>query len=284
MARVPVNGSTLYYEDHGSGRPLVFVHGWGTSGRVWDAQVADLMTDHRVITMDWRGCGRSDRPAAGYTIAEIARDVLALIDALELEQPVLIGSSIAGAFILEAALAAPDRIGAILPVDAGVHHFSRSRREPMVNLLADLRVDRAGTLANFVPHWYRPGVSAAMVDWTVRQILDSTILIDRLVIDQAGYDPRPRLGQIRVPTVFLHGELDTEIPLDIPRECASLIPGARVTVIERAGHMSQQDQAENFNRALREALFQTSSTSRGRLPCPLSTSPSAAESARPATS
>ncbi|MFD4629661.1 alpha/beta fold hydrolase [Streptomyces sp. NPDC058284] len=253
MTYATVNSTRLYYEDHGAGRPLVFLHGWGTSGRVWDAQAADLMADHRVITVDWRGCGRSDRPVTGYTIAEVTHDVLEFLDALALDKPVLIGSSIAGAFTIEAALAAPDKIGAIVPVDAGIHHFS-GMQNAMDKLLADLRADRAGTLADFVPQWYRPGVSTAMIDWTVRQLLDSAFLIDQLVVDQANYDPRGRLGRVRVPTTFLHGELDTEVPLGIPRECASLIPDARLTVIKGAGHMSQQDQAERFNQALREAL------------------------------
>ncbi|MFF8371647.1 alpha/beta fold hydrolase [Streptomyces lydicus] len=253
MAHATVNGTTLHYQDLGSGRPLVFLHGWGTSGRVWDAQAADLMTDHRVITVDWRGCGRSDRPTTGYSIAGLTRDVLEFLDVLELDRPVLIGSSIAGAFTLEAALAAPDRIGAIVPVDAGFHHFS-GMRAAMDKLLADLRADRAGTLADIVPHWYRPGVSAAMIDWTVRQLLDASFLIDQLVVDQADYDPRDRLGDVRVPTHLLHGELDTEVPLSVARECAALIPGARLTVVEGAGHISQQDRAERFNQALRAAL------------------------------
>ncbi|MFD6938338.1 alpha/beta fold hydrolase [Streptomyces goshikiensis] len=70
----------------------------------------------------------------------------------------------------------------------------------------------------------------------------------------ADYGPRPRLGGLRVPVHFLHGELDTEVPLKVPRECAALIPGAGLTVIEGAGHMSQQDQPERFNTALRAAL------------------------------
>ncbi|MEU9123176.1 alpha/beta fold hydrolase [Streptomyces sp. NPDC048506] len=254
MAHTIVNGARLHYEDHGTGRPLVFLHGWGTSGRVWDAQAADLMSDHRVITVDWRGCGRSDRPTTGYTIADITHDVLEFVDALALERPVLIGSSIAGAFTIEAALAAPEKIGAIIPVDAGVHHFSRGMQEQMDQLLADLRADRAGALADFVPHWYRPGAGTALIDWTLRQLLDSTFRIDELITDQAGYDPRARLDQVRVPTHFLHGELDTEVPLDVPEECAGLIPGARLTVVEGAGHMSQQDQAARFNQALRDAL------------------------------
>jgi non-heme chloroperoxidase len=84
MAYVKVNGTDLYYEDHGAGQPLVFLHGWGTSGRVWGAQLPDLVQDHRVITVDWRGCGRSSRPATGHTIANVARDIREFIDVLEL--------------------------------------------------------------------------------------------------------------------------------------------------------------------------------------------------------
>ncbi|CAL9589509.1 alpha/beta fold hydrolase [Streptomyces sp. enrichment culture] len=253
MAYTTVGNITLHYEDLGAGRPLVFLHGWGTSGRVWDAQAADLMADHRVITLDWRGCGRSGRPAGGYTISRLAGDVLEFVDALELDRPVMIGSSIAGAFIIEAALAAPDRFRAIIPVDAGVHHFS-GLQSATDKLLANLRADRAGTLADIVPHWYRPGASTAMIDWTVAQLLESTFRIDGLLVDQARYDPRDRVASLRVPTHFLHGELDTEVPLSVPRELAALIPGSRLTVIDGAGHMAQQDQADRFTAALRAAL------------------------------
>jgi pimeloyl-ACP methyl ester carboxylesterase len=258
MPYITVDGVEIYYEDLSpatvaDARPLVFLHGWGTSGRVWDAQAAELSSSRRVITLDWRGCGRSGRPAGGYTITRITADLLGFLDALRLEQPVLIGSSIAGAFVLEAALAAPERISQIIPVDAGVYHFA-GQQQGMAKLLADLRADRAGTLADFVPHWYRPGASSAMIDWTVRQLLEASSRIDALISDQAAYDPRDRLAEISVPVHFLHGELDTEVPLDVPRECVGRIPGAALTVIEGAGHMSQQDQARHFTAALHAAL------------------------------
>ncbi len=254
MAYLTVNGVDLFYEDYGTGPPVVFLHGWGTSGRVWGGQVPDLVQDHRVITVDWRGCGRSGRPAAGNTIANVARDVLGLIDALALTAPVLVGSSIAGSFAIEAARAAPGRLGGIVGVDAGVHYFSHGMDEQMEDLLAGLRADRAGTVAAIIPNWYRPGASPAVQDWTVRQILDSGVFIDQLITDQARYDPRGHLGELDVPAMFLHGELDAEIPREVPEECAALIPGAGLIYIEDAGHMAQQDQPGLFNQALRAAL------------------------------
>ena len=68
MAYVTVNGTDLYYEDHGEGQPVVFLHGWGTSGRVWGAQLPGLIRDHRVPTVDWRGCGRSSRPRTSHSM------------------------------------------------------------------------------------------------------------------------------------------------------------------------------------------------------------------------
>jgi len=254
MPYLTVNGTELYYEDHGAGQPVVLLHGWGTSGRVWGGQLPDLVRNYRVITVDWRGCGRSARPATGNSIVSIARDILEFADALKLTAPVLAGSSIAGAFVVEAALAQPGSLGGIVLVDAGVHYFSEGMDEVMQDLLAGLRADRAGMLAAIVPNWYRPGASAAMVDWTVRQILDSGVFIDELIADQARYDPRDRLGELTVPVTFLHGALDAEIPRKVPEECAALIPGAEVVLIDGAGHMSQQDQPTLFNSALRTAL------------------------------
>ena len=254
MAYVTVNGTDLYYEDHGAGQPVVFLHGWGTSGRVWGAQLPDLIQDHRVLTVDWRGCGRSSRPATGNTIANVARDICEFIDVLGLPAPVLAGSSIAGAFVIEAARADPARLGGIVLVDAGVHYFSQGLDEQMRDLFAALRADRAGTLAAIIPNWYRPGASAAVIDWTVRQILDSGVFIDELITDQARYDPRGYLSKLDLPVTFLHGVLDAEIPRQVPQECAALIPAAEVRFIGGAGHMAQQDQPEPFNRALRAAL------------------------------
>ncbi|MFC6517470.1 alpha/beta fold hydrolase [Streptomyces goshikiensis] len=254
MGVANVNGTSLYYEAHGAGRALVFLHGWGTSGRVWDAQAADLSRDHHVITVDWRGCGRSERAATGYTIADVTHDTLGFLDALELKAPVLIGSSIAGAFVLEAALAAPRRIGAVIPVDAGVHHFSAGMREAMAGLLADLRADRAGTLADLVPHWYRPGG---------RQSRDRPDGATAPGLHLPDRPPRGRPGGLRPPPP--PGRAPGARPLP-PRRAGhrgppqgapgvrGAHPGAGLTVIEGAGHMSQQDQPERFNTALRAAL------------------------------
>ncbi|GHF04020.1 alpha/beta hydrolase [Amycolatopsis deserti] len=242
----------LYYEDAGTGPALVFLHGWGTSGRVWHAQLPEFVRDHRVLTVDWRGCGRSVKPVHGNDTATVLADLLALFDELGVESPTLVGSSIGATFALELALRHPGRVARVVSVDGPLHWPSTGM--PIDDLRRGLREDRAGTLASWVPHWYAPGTAPALIDWTVRQILDSGVYIDDHFAEAAAYDPRPALPSARVPVVFLHGERDTEIPLPVAEECASLTPGSKVVVIAGAGHMPHQERPAEFNAALRAVL------------------------------
>ncbi|GAB2738382.1 alpha/beta fold hydrolase [Kitasatospora kifunensis] len=254
MSYAKVNGIELFYERTGAGDPVLFLHGWGTSGRVWGAQVADLAADHQVITVDWRGCGRSDHPATGNTAADNVADLLALINHLELDRPVLVGSSIGATFALEAALAEPQLVGGVVSVDGPGYWPSQGMTEQLRALTDNLAADRAGTLAGWIPGWFGPAASPALVDWTVRQALDSGVFIDALFAEAAAYDPRPRMAALTVPAVFLHGRLDSEIPLAVSETLAALVPHGSLQAIEGAGHMPQQELPREFNLALRAAL------------------------------
>ena len=118
MTYLTANGAELYYEDEGDGRPLFFLHGWGTSARVWNAQLPEFVRDHRVVTVDWRGCGRSERTATGTTIAGVVSDLVTVIDRLGLEAPIVVGSSIGAVYAAELALRYPDRVAQVVSVDS----------------------------------------------------------------------------------------------------------------------------------------------------------------------
>ncbi|MGK5640935.1 alpha/beta fold hydrolase [Streptomyces sp. URMC 126] len=251
MAYAHVNGVTLHYEDEGTGPALLFLHGWGTSGRVWGAQLPAFVPDHRVVTVDWRGCGRSDRPAEGNDIGTVVADLVELIGALGLDRPVVVGSSIGAVFALELALRHPELIAGAVSVDGSAHWPTL---EPSSSdLAAGLREDRAGTLAGWVPGWFGPDASPVLADWTIRQILDSGVFVDGQFDQALAYDPRPALPGLRVPVHYVHGEL-SHIPVAISRECAELTPGAELRVIAGAGHMAHQERPAAFNAALRGLL------------------------------
>jgi pimeloyl-ACP methyl ester carboxylesterase len=254
MPNLTANGAQLYYEDEGDGRPLFFCTAGGTSARVWNAQLREFVHDHRVVTVDWRGCGRSDRPATDTTIAGVVSDLLTVIDKLGLEAPIVVGSSIGAVYAAELALRYPDRVAQVVSVDSPGYWPATGMLDKVHSLRAALLADRAGTLADWVPNWYAPGTSTALIDWTVRQILESGVYIDELFTECTEYDPRPELPVLRVPIHYLHGALDAEIPLEVPSGCAALTPGAGFTVIDGAGHMPQQEKPAEFNAVLRAII------------------------------
>jgi non-heme chloroperoxidase len=251
MPYLDVNNTRLYYEDAGTGPALLLLHGWGASGRVWQACLPDLVRDHRVLTLDWRGCGRSDRPLDGNSIAGVVEDLAAVIETLEME-PTVVGSSIGGVFATELALARPELLHRTVAVDSPGYWPGTGMRETVQDLLTKLVDDRFGTVAGWVPGWFGPKASPALVDWTIRQLLDSGVYIDAHFTELTTYDPRPRLKDLKVPITYLHGELDTQIPLEVPRECAAETPGAKVHVLEGCGHIPHQEDPRAFTAALRE--------------------------------
>ncbi|MFF4283902.1 alpha/beta fold hydrolase [Streptomyces sp. NPDC001633] len=254
MPYATVNGVRLFYTDSGSGIPVLFLHGWGTSGRVWDAQVADLAADHRVVTVDWRGCGRSDHPASGNTTATNVTDILALMDQLGLSRPWLVGSSIGATFALEAALAAPERVAGVVSINGPGHWPSQGMAGALRSLGAALTADRPAALAEWVPRWFAPAADPALAEQTVQQILQSGTFIDELFAESSLQDPRATIGRLRVPAVFVHGRLDTEIPLEVSRDLAALAPYGEFHAIEQAGHMPHQEQPALVNALIRTAL------------------------------
>ncbi|GHG53626.1 alpha/beta fold hydrolase [Streptomyces griseocarneus] len=258
--------TSLYYEDAYAGGDgtaagsLLFLHGWGTSGRVWDAQVPAFAGDHRVVTVDWRGCGRSDRPERGNTLERVIGDVVALIGALDLHRPVVVGSSMGGLVATELGLRDPALVGGVVSVSGPAYWPAEA--VPVGDLREDLRRDRAGTVAGWVPEWFAPGADPALAEWTVRELLDAGVSVDEQLVGLTAYDPRPLLPGLGVPVHYLHGELDSQIPLKVARTCAALTPGAGLTVLPGVGHMPHQESPEAFNAALRDALVRMRGTAR----------------------
>jgi pimeloyl-ACP methyl ester carboxylesterase len=252
MALVKVNDANIYYEDHGSGPALLFLHGWGTSGRVWGAQQAEFAGLWRILTVDLRGCGRSEPTVSGNNLAGAIADVEAVITALDLDRPVLIGSSLGSVIALETALKSPHLTSGVVTVDYAGHWPSQGM--DLATLLERLRTERAVFVTEWVNHWFAPGTPSPLIDWTIRQCLDASTFTDAHFTAFTTYDPRSRLGDLKVPIAFLHGELDPEIPASMAEECAQITPRSMVRVIAGSGHMPHQERPAAFNEALREAL------------------------------
>lgn len=124
MSEIRVNGVSLYYEDHGSGDPIICIHGTGSSAAFWADAAEELATHGRAIVYDRRGCFRSERPDPyATTVRQQTDDAAALIDALGAAPAIVNGRSYGGAIALDLALRYPDRVRALVllePADIGL--------------------------------------------------------------------------------------------------------------------------------------------------------------------
>ena len=267
MPRAQLHDVELYYETAGSGQPVVLVNSWGTTLRVWDQVIADLSADHQVVAYDWRGCGRSDRTAWGNTINQNAADLLALVEHLDLDRPVLVGSSVGSLFTLAAARTAGDRIGGVVVVDGPGHcHWMPNLADVLHAHMRNLQADRAATIAASVKNMYSDQASAELHAWIARQILDASPHIDALFDEQTTYDPRPWLPEIAAPILYIHGSLDQAVPVHVPQEMASLTADSWVVVIDGAGHLAQQEQPVQVADAIRTLSKRRALTSEADVP------------------
>lgn len=260
MANVTLSdGVELFYEDRGTGRPVMFLHGWGTSGRVWDGQVAALHEHARCVTPDWRGCGRSDHPADGNTIETVAGDILQLLDLLQLQSVVLVGSSLGGNIALEAALRSEGRVAALVLVDAPQHFFADGiDKLQFWAWHAQMRSRRYDLFYEMVGTWFGPLAGDGIRRWTSEQLMQSGWFIDDLLADAARHDPRDRLPGLAIPVLLLHGHLDQEVPLTVPQEATTLLPNSRLVVLEDCGHMPHLEQPERVSTELAQFFDQLS--------------------------
>ena len=248
--RAELNGIEIDYEVTGDGPAVLLGHGYGSTRHMWDDQHRALADRWRVISWDMRGHGQTDSPddPRQYSAALIVADMRALLQHLGVQRAVIGGLSLGGYVSLAFALAHPEMTSALVICDSGPGYRNAEARaawnqrahERAANLEAkglDALARRSRETQQAV-HRSAPGLAHAA----------------RGMLAQEGSQVIDGLGGIRVPTLVIVGDQDQ--PFVAPSEyMAKKIPGARLEVIPGAGHSSNLDQPETFNRVLREFLL-----------------------------
>lgn len=256
----------LHYESFGSGEPLVLIMGLGGTIAAWGLQIPAFAQHYRVLAADNRGAGRSDQPDAPYEMALFAADLEAVLDAAEVERAHLIGVSMGGMIAQEFYHRQPERVRSLTLACTGVGPNDPAfvPAPPEVGRALDLDREQESpehVMEAMAEVFYHPQYRARIPD-----------LVDRLVkINQAqpqpphgyrrqleairGHRPySPRLPEIEVPTLVLHGEDDLVWPLANADVLAAGIPRARRVVIPASGHMFMIEKPRQFNKAVLEFL------------------------------
>ena len=261
----------LYYEDHGSGSPVVLIHGWPLSGRSWENQVGALVdAGHRVITYDRRGFGESSQPWTGYDYDTFAADLDALLDHLDLSDVTLVGFSMGGGEVVRyIGRYGTARVSRAVLAAAVPPYLYKSEDNPegglddaTIQQFQDgVRGDRIAFLDGFLTSFFAAGERSDLVSEPTRLYhrdiaafaspkgtLDCITAFGRT-------DFRDDLAKVTVPTLVIHGDSDAIVPFEVSgRRSHEAIEGSSLVLIEGGPHAINATHAEQFNRALIDFL------------------------------
>jgi len=254
------DGTELYYEDLGAGRPIVFVHGGGATHALWEQQVVGLAGEFRTVAYDHRGCGASDTPREGYTVDRYADDLAELVTALGLEHAAFVSHGFGGHILLRSLQRHPDLgdkvvLCAAAPWYVGDKDGAGGFSDEFLAALT------AGAAANFpesqweiIEHWLfqqEPGI-ATKVSALVQAVSWSAYAHQQLSRDLESVDHRPYLPGIRQRALIAHGVHDRKNRFEGSEQLAALLPDARMVRFEHSAHAVFADERELFNRTVAE--------------------------------
>lgn len=242
---------TPAWTDHGDGPVVVLLNGWTLSGNVWPAgMIQTLASNHRVFTMDNRGTGGRRGASTPFTLADLADDVAAVIEAADLQQPTIVGFSLGGMIAMELALRHSSLIGALVLLSSRPPNPAQERgTRSLAGAFAGVDRDRPFD-EQLIERWSAvagPGFAdrhperlAEMAESALRERTPW-----RTVVAQAravmGWRRPERLSDIDVPTVIAHGDADPLSPVENSRLLARLIPDAQLVELPRVGHLLPQE-------------------------------------------
>ena len=260
-----VPGGRLAFDVAGDGPPLVLVHAGITDRRMWDDVWDDLATDHTLVRYDTRGYG--DTRILDTTPYSNRADLIAVLDELGIARAALCGVSRSGSIVLDTTLEFPERVSALIPVAAGLGGFDpgntpdEQAAEDRLVALEEARawpalveeemrvwVDGLTGTPDRVPEVRR---RAAAMDLHAYQEHAGEPEADVIPLQPRAVD---RLGEIRVPTLVMVGDLDTPSTIASCRQIALGVPGARLVVLAGVAHLPPMERPGEFAALVREFL------------------------------
>ena len=256
----------LYYEDHGSGPPVVLIHGYPLSGRAWDKQIPVLLeAGRRVITYDRRGFGKSSQPTSGYDYDTFAADLKILIEKLDLSDATLVGHSMGtgevtrylgtygSARIARGVLVSPIP-PFLLETDDNPEGLPRSLFD---GFMQTARADTPAWMKGFLDNFYNMDVlggtlvsdQAFQASWSLAIAASATAAV--ACVPTWTTDFRADLPKIDVPMLVVHGDADRVLPFEkTAKRLPGLIKDMQLVVIAGGPHAISWTHADQVNRAL----------------------------------
>ncbi len=250
---VTTHGAALHCQIEGpaDAPAVVFSNSLGTDFRIWDAVVAELAQNYRVLRYDKRGHGLSDDPDTGWAMHELVTDAATLMDHFGLSNAAFVGLSVGGLIAQGLAAERPDLVRLLVLADTA----ARIGNDDLWNdRIAQVNADGLGSMADailerwFAPEFHHDGNFAMWRNMLVRTTDQGYARVSAAIRDTDVMESTSRLTQ---PTLAVVGDRDGATPPDLVRETAELISGSRFSIIRGAGHLPCVEKPQVFTELLR---------------------------------
>jgi len=256
----------LYYEDHGSGKPIVLIHGYPLSGASWERQLPVLLdAGHRVITYDRRGFGKSSQPTEGYNYDRFAQDLHQVVTHLKLRDFALIGFSMGGGEVARyLGKYGSQGVSKVVFISSVPPYLLKTSDNPegvdgsvFKGIEKAVAADRYAFFNEFFKNFYNADVflgkriseQALQASWNVAAGASATASL--ACVATWHEDFRQDIAGVDVPTLVLHGDADRIVPINAAgARTAKLIKGARLVVVKDGPHAINWTHADEVNTEL----------------------------------
>jgi pimeloyl-ACP methyl ester carboxylesterase len=256
----PASSELLYFTEHGSGPPLLLVHGLGMSGDMFEPIVAPLAKRHRLVIPDLRGCGRSRHLPPPYSVKQQAADLAALLDHLDIASTDALGYSQGGPVVEELALDCPAKVHRLVLSNTYAYNMA-TIREKMDGHIVPLLIRLLG-VRRFVKLIISQGlkqVPKEQAAWVANLIARTWGEADPKSLALAwreamAFDSRSRLHEIRCPTLVIAGSDDSAVPMHHASMLHDGIAGSKLVVIAGADHALMWSRPDEWLEKVNEFL------------------------------
>src|SRR5271154_995667 len=262
MPFVENQGAKIYWDEEGSGEPLLLIMGLSYPSYMWHRTRPVLAQSYRTIALDNRGVGQSDVPAGVYSIALMASDAAAVLDAANVQTAHVFGVSMGGMIAQEFALQYPGRVRSLVLgcTASGGPHAVQAKPEVLQTLMRrDLNPVEATEA--IIPIIYDPHTSRQLIDEDMKIRMQHYPTAEGYMAQLQAimmWEAYSRIDTIKVPTLVIHGKTDLLVPPGNGEKIAAKIPGAKLLMLDDASHIFATDKEAETNKAILDFLAEQS--------------------------
>jgi pimeloyl-ACP methyl ester carboxylesterase len=255
MPIVGTDRARIYYEVHGEGPPLALMSGVGGNRLIWYKQVHRLAQEFRVINIDPRNCGRSSCEPDAFDLSLLGDDLLAVLDAEDVERAAIVTHAAAGYGGMRLAVDHPERVSCLVLCSSTGGLMTERLLRSLSEVSSEFSRQGAKAEQALSPEFVSRDPAAAFLVlqiYGLNEPLDPGFLANWVEAQLRSEE----LAGFFTPTLLVAGRHDQLVPPEVVREAASVIPGAKFLEFEESGHLPYFEQPEEFNRAVAEFVGQ----------------------------